>query len=201
MGVSGLDLHSNSPEPVNFFGAQSSLGGHNFRLRGTSSQTRRHGGHTGAVPPQLTACAPPKRKLCPPKRGLCPEEIDRFGALERKSRPKLVILVDLKLEKPLEIPISAGKSLEISVKTFFFWRSPLFGRKIPLNFRTTPCSFDLDRDKFLVPLSNSHKIDFSCPPKFISAPQSRYLGAGPASSPLGGERPRNAPRGAGPDAA
>ena len=66
-------------------------------------------------------------------------------------RPKLVILVDLKLEKALEIPISAGKSLEISVKTFFFWRSPLFGWKISLNFRTTPCSFDLDRDKFLVP--------------------------------------------------
>ena len=28
----GLDLHSNSHEPVNFFGAQSSLGRHNFRL-------------------------------------------------------------------------------------------------------------------------------------------------------------------------
>ena len=28
LGVLGLDLHSNSPEPVNFFGAQSSLAGH-----------------------------------------------------------------------------------------------------------------------------------------------------------------------------
>ena len=32
--VSGLDLHSSNPEPINFFGAQSSLGGHNFRLGG-----------------------------------------------------------------------------------------------------------------------------------------------------------------------
>ena len=33
MGVQGLDLHSRSLEPVNFLGAQSSLGGeHNFRL-------------------------------------------------------------------------------------------------------------------------------------------------------------------------
>ena len=28
LGVLGLDLHSSSPEPVNFFGAQFSLGGH-----------------------------------------------------------------------------------------------------------------------------------------------------------------------------
>ena len=34
LGVLGLDLHSSSPESVNFFGAQSSLGGHNFRLGG-----------------------------------------------------------------------------------------------------------------------------------------------------------------------
>ena len=37
------------------------------------------GGHIGAVPPQMIACAP-KQKLCPPKRGLCPEEINRLGA-------------------------------------------------------------------------------------------------------------------------
>ena len=34
LGVLGLDLHSGSYKPVNFFGAQSSLGGHNFRLEG-----------------------------------------------------------------------------------------------------------------------------------------------------------------------
>ena len=41
LGVSGLDLHSKIPEPVNFFGAQSSLGGYNFRL----------GGHGLGMPP------------------------------------------------------------------------------------------------------------------------------------------------------
>ena len=34
LGVLGLDLHSNSPEPVNFFGAQSSLGGAQFSFGG-----------------------------------------------------------------------------------------------------------------------------------------------------------------------
>ena len=43
-------------------------------------QTRRNGGAYRGRAPQLTACAPPKRKLCPPKRGLCPEEINRLGA-------------------------------------------------------------------------------------------------------------------------
>ena len=33
-GVLGLDLHSNSPEPINFFGAQSSLGGAQFSFGG-----------------------------------------------------------------------------------------------------------------------------------------------------------------------
>ena len=37
------------------------------------------GGHFGAVPPQMTACAP-QTKIVPPKRGLCPEEINRHGA-------------------------------------------------------------------------------------------------------------------------
>ena len=61
------------------------------------------------------------------------------------------------------------------MKTFFFgdhlfsaektaWNSD-FGRKIPLSFCSSPCLFDPDWDKFLVPLSNSHKINFSCPPQ------------------------------------
>ena len=37
------------------------------------------GVHSGAVPPQLTACAP-QTKIVPPKRRLCPEEINRLGA-------------------------------------------------------------------------------------------------------------------------
>ena len=43
LGVLGLDLQFNSPESVNFFGAQSSLGGHNFRLRGHKQLFGRHG--------------------------------------------------------------------------------------------------------------------------------------------------------------
>ena len=37
LGVLGLDLHSNSPEPVNFFGAQSSLGGAQFSFGGAQA--------------------------------------------------------------------------------------------------------------------------------------------------------------------
>ena len=48
VGVLGLDLHSSSPEPVNFFGAQFSLGGHNFRLGGTSNHL---GGARPGMPP------------------------------------------------------------------------------------------------------------------------------------------------------
>ena len=44
----GLDLHSSSPEPVNFFGAQSSHGGTIFIWGGTSSQL---GGHSPVMPP------------------------------------------------------------------------------------------------------------------------------------------------------
>ena len=37
LGVSGLKLHASGTEPLTFFGAQSSLGGHNSRLGGSSS--------------------------------------------------------------------------------------------------------------------------------------------------------------------
>ena len=46
----GLDLHSSSPEPVNFFGAQFSLGGETiFVWGGTSSPL---GGHDPGMPPR-----------------------------------------------------------------------------------------------------------------------------------------------------
>ena len=41
--VSGLELHFSGTEPVTFFGAQSSLGGHNSCLGGTSSDLGWHG--------------------------------------------------------------------------------------------------------------------------------------------------------------
>ena len=46
--VLGLDSHSSNPEPVNFFGAQFSLEGHNFHLGGTSSHLE---GHGPGIPP------------------------------------------------------------------------------------------------------------------------------------------------------
>ena len=49
----GLDLRSRSPEPVNFFGVQSSLGGHNFRL----------GGHKQPVGGARPRYAPPWRRV------------------------------------------------------------------------------------------------------------------------------------------
>ena len=50
-----------------------------YTLKLRASQARRHGGHSGFVPPQMTACAP-QTKIVPPKRELCPEEINRLGA-------------------------------------------------------------------------------------------------------------------------
>ena len=46
LGVSGLELHFSFTEPLNFFGAQSSLGGHDSRLGGTSSDLGPGGGGT-----------------------------------------------------------------------------------------------------------------------------------------------------------
>ena len=46
----GLELHSSSSEPVNFFEAQSSLGGgHNFHLGGHKQS---FGGHGPGMPPR-----------------------------------------------------------------------------------------------------------------------------------------------------
>ena len=101
-------------------------------------QTRRHGrAYQGRAPPTDCLC-PPERKLCPPKRGLCPEEINWLGAFRAQTeaqigafygltpdfRMKTFFFVEITCfwrENPLEIPISAGKSLEISVKTFLFF--------------------------------------------------------------------------------
>ena len=135
-------------------------------------QTRRHGGHTRAVPPQLAACPPPQTKIVPPSEDCALKKLIGSGLLERKSRSKLVFFVDwhqilwrfwdenlffffgdhlfsagktawicdfgpkipcnfsedlfleiicIRPEKPLEFTISAGKSLTISVKTFFLF--------------------------------------------------------------------------------
>ena len=57
LGVSGLKLDSCGTEPVTFFGAQSSLGGHNSRLGGTSSDLV---GHGLGMPPRVAGPVPLK---------------------------------------------------------------------------------------------------------------------------------------------
>ena len=51
LGVSGLEMRSSGTNPVTFFGAQSSLGGHNFRLGG---HKRWFGGHGSRNSPHRT---------------------------------------------------------------------------------------------------------------------------------------------------
>ena len=46
--VSGFELHSSGTEPVTFFGAQSSLGGYNSRLRGARTRNAPRGAEPGA---------------------------------------------------------------------------------------------------------------------------------------------------------
>ena len=142
------------------------------------------GGHTGAVLPQLTACAPPNENCAPPSGDSAPKKLTGSGLLERKSRSKLVFFVDwhqilwrfwdedrflfFTFEDHL---FSAGKTAWISdfgrkipcnlSEDLFFgdhlfsagkttWTSD-FGRKIPLTFCSSPCLFDPEWDKFLVP--------------------------------------------------
>ena len=161
------------------------------------------GANRGRAPPTDCLC-PPNKNCAPPSEDCAPKKLTGSWLLERKLRSKLVFFVDWYQilwrfwdedlfffflentwfwpEKPLEILISAGKPLAISVKTFFFlygdhlisagktaWISN-FGRKIPLTFCSSPCLFDPDWDKFLVPLSNSLKINFSCPSKIYFCP-------------------------------
>ena len=54
---------------------------------------------------------------------------------KENSVPKLWINVVIRPEKAFEIPILVENSVLISVKTFFFWRSPVFGLKKRLKFR------------------------------------------------------------------
>ena len=125
--------------------------------------------YQGRAPLSDCLC-PPKRKLCPPKRGLCLKKLTGLGLLECKSRPKLVFFVDWQ-----------RISWRFWDGDLFLWKSPVFdrknrlnfGQKIPLNLCSSPCSFDPDWDKFLVP---------PCPPKiyFCPPPPLCYPGAGPA---------------------
>ena len=116
------------------------------------------GGHTGAVPPQLTACAPPNENCATQSEDCAPKKLTGSGLLERKSRSKLVFFVDWHQilwrfwDKDLfffgEHLFLAGKTAWISdfgrkiscnfSEDLFFLRSPDFGRKNCLNFRFRP---------------------------------------------------------------
>ena len=125
-------------------------------------QTRRHGrAYRGRAPPTGCLCLP-KRKLCPSKRGLCPEEINRLGASGAQIEAQLVITC-FRPEKPLEFPISAGKSLAIF--------APHLVHLIQggIYFSCPRAPLDFTQDKLLVP-----------PHNLFLPRQSRYPGAGPA---------------------
>ena len=147
-----------------------------------SRQTRRHGGafRGRAPPPQMTSCAPPNENCAPPSEDCAPMKLTGLGLLECKSRPKLVsatgifvIFVDWR-----------RTTWHFGIKTFFFWRSPVFGRKnrktvwisdfsrkTPLNFWSSLWSFDPDWDKFLVPPCPS-RININ---KLLVPPQNLFL--------------------------
>ena len=76
----------------------------------TSTDPAQRGGHSGAVPPKWLLL-PPKRKLSPPSEDCAPKKLTGLGLLE---------ITRFRSEKTFEVLISAGKSLRISVKTFFF---------------------------------------------------------------------------------
>ena len=124
------------------------------------------GGIPGLCPPNWLLECPPNENCAPPSEDCAPKKLTGLGSsgaqfegpnwwflwtdtrfcnvfgmktffvfwrspvFGRKNR--------LKFRFPPENPISAGKSLEISVKTFFFWRLPVFGRKNRLKFRFRP---------------------------------------------------------------
>ena len=45
-------------------------------------------GHSGAVPPQITACAPPNHCLCPPSEDCAPKKLRGSVKLKCNSRPE-----------------------------------------------------------------------------------------------------------------
>ena len=146
------------------------------------------------------------RGCAPPSEDCAPKKFPGSGLLECKSRPKLasatgifVNFVDwnriswhfwdedlfffeitcFRPEKPRKFPISAGKSLTISVKTFVFFGDhlfsagktawiPDFGRKTPLILWSSPCSFDPDWDFSC--LSRIHVNKLLVPPKIYFCP-------------------------------
>ena len=94
LGVLGLDLHCNSPEPVYYFGAQSSLGGAQFSFGGAQFS---FGGAQAVIWGGTVLKCPP---VAP---GLCPLDF------EEKSVPFLVKTFFF------------GLYLNLGKKVFHFW--------------------------------------------------------------------------------
>ena len=136
------------------------------------------GGIAGPCP-QMTACAPPNENYAPRGEDCALKKLTGSGLLECKSRPKLVFATvifvlfmdwhriswhfwDDDLFLFGDHLFSAGKTAWI----------PDFGRKIPLNLWSSPCSFDPDWDKFLVPPcpSRIHTNKLLVPPKNLFLP-------------------------------
>ena len=64
------------------------------------------------------------------------------------------------VEKTLKFAISARKSIRISAKTFFFWRSPAFGRKICDFGQKQPSDFGEDHFFWRSPAFGRKICDF-----------------------------------------
>ena len=179
------------------------------RAKGLSAQARRYGGHSEAVPPQMTAGVSPNKNCAPPKWGLCPEEIKRFGATGvqieayysqiRVYRPRIgeqeLFSCDfcghtrdfIKLLGRWPV-FFFGLHLRIRGKSQVFWDDNRnlwkFCIKDLFSFWASLFSFDPHWNKLLVP---------PCPPRIyikklivplqncflLPPPQSRYPGAGP----------------------
>ena len=113
------------------------------------------GGHTGAVPPTGYLCPPNENRAPPPKRGLCPEEVNRLGASGAQIEVQISVFCGLTPDFVTffgDHLFSAGKSLAIfALHLVYLIQSGI--------------NFSCPR----APLEFTQK-NFSCPPKFISAP-------------------------------
>ena len=98
----------------------------NISACANSMQTQRHGGHFGAVPPQISCCAPPKRCVCPQSWEKYRKIVRKTWILGGKRGPvrakTFFFFFGLHL-------ILGGETGPVWAETFFFWSSPNFGRK------------------------------------------------------------------------
>ena len=106
-------------------------------------QARRHGGHSGAVTTQITACAPPKRKLRPPPSEDCaPKKGTGSVPLECSSRSGTLKILIIAPEFVSKIRLVVDSAVKTFFTTFFF---SVFHSRI-------------------------RETKFLCPPKLVYAP-------------------------------